>query len=204
MKCSPFLFAFIFGVFLLFSACKSDKKPSEQITVDSSPKSTVPLTPTERGWDITGATFRTLSGQLQKALAEGGVPEAIQYCNLAAYPIVDSLSKVHNAHIRRTSLKIRNPKNDPTELEQEILQKYQQLQSEGVALDVMIRERPDHNTFFFAPIRTNALCLQCHGIPGKTLSMENLATIHSFYPGDAAIGYVEGDLRGIWSIELLE
>jgi hypothetical protein len=36
---------------------------------------------------------------------------------LAAYPLVDSLSQVHKTYIRRTSLKVRNPKDAPTESE---------------------------------------------------------------------------------------
>ena len=57
------------------------------------------------------ATFSVLSGQLQKALKAGGLDSAIHYCNLAAMPLVDSLSQLHKAQIRRTSMKVRNPNN---------------------------------------------------------------------------------------------
>ncbi len=60
-----------------------------------------------KGKAIAGATFSALSGKLKSAIEEGGVANAVQYCNIAAMPLVDSLSKVHKATIRRTSSKKR-------------------------------------------------------------------------------------------------
>jgi len=45
-------------------------------------------------------------------------------------------------------------------------------------------------------------CLVCHGTIGKEMAAKTNATIKSFYPNDLAIGFQEGDLRGIWSIVL--
>lgn len=57
---------------------------------------------------------------------------------------------------------------------------------------------------FYAPIKVNAFCLQCHGELGQTLQEEDYAMIKERYPGDQALGYVNGDLRGMWSIQWTE
>ena len=75
----------------------------------------------EKGQAIAAATFAELSGKLTAAIEEKGIAGAMEYCNLVALPLVDSLSQVHNATIRRTSLKVRNLKDEPQNWEQEIL-----------------------------------------------------------------------------------
>lgn len=154
----------------------------------------------EKGKLIASATFAALSGKLQAAMAEGGVPNAVEYCNLAAYPLVDSLSKVHQADIRRTSLKVRNPENAPTEAEKAALEFYTQAMGAGQALRPQVQRSADGTVVFYAPIQINAFCLQCHGKVGETLRTEDYAVIQQLYPQDRAVGYSEGDLRGIWSI----
>lgn len=156
----------------------------------------------EKGKTIAGATFTALSSRLQAAMQEGGVANAIGYCQLNAYPLVDSLSEVHGATIRRTTLKVRNPKDAPDELERSILEQYAAQDEAGEKLGPMVQAVAGQEVIFFAPIRTNAFCLQCHGTPGQTLQEEDLSLIREHYPEDQAIGYQDGDLRGMWSIRL--
>src|SRR5690606_23801151 len=63
----------------------------------------------KQGSEIAAAVQAALFGELQRAISEEGVEEAIRYCNLKALPIVDSLSHIYKAKIKRTSLKTRNP-----------------------------------------------------------------------------------------------
>lgn len=146
------------------------------------------------------STFNVLSGQLKSAMQEGGVPNAAQYCNTVAYPLVDSLSEVYSARIRRASDKVRNPKDKPTELEQEILDTYHAQMAEGTPPKPVVRQLASGEIAFYAPIRMQELCLKCHGKLGETLKEEDYAVIKELYPEDEAIGYEAGDLRGIWSI----
>jgi hypothetical protein len=53
---------------------------------------------------------------------------------------------------------------------------------------------------FYAPILLQQKCLACHGEIGKNVTVKTDSIIKSFYPHDAATGFKEGDLRGIWSI----
>lgn len=154
----------------------------------------------DQGKAIAGATFTALSGQLKAAMQEGGVEQAIQYCNLNAAPIVDSLSKAHNAIIGRTTLRERNPQNAPTKEEKSVLEAYRSLAAAGGELKPVIKQLEGQDVAFYAPIRVNAFCLQCHGKVGETLQTEDYAVIQQHYPADKAIDYADGDLRGMWSI----
>ena len=155
----------------------------------------------EKGRLIATTTFAALSSKLQQALQQGGVKQAIAYCQLAALPLTDSLAVAHSADIRRTSLKVRNPQNAPTPAEKLILEEYGKTITARKALKPIVRKSEQGQIAFYAPIKVNAFCLQCHGELGQTLKEEDYAIIKERYPGDQALGYVDGDLRGMWSIQ---
>ena len=198
------LFLFFFSILLFFVACQSDTQQKTKPHTDEANKVLSEADRTmylQKGKTIAKKTFATLAGRLKKSLAEGGVPKAIAYCNVAAYPLVDSLSKLHHAKIRRTSLKIRNPKDAPSSLEKKVLDQYAAQAAAGQALKPMVEQIDNNTVAFYAPIKVNAFCLQCHGEIGKALTAENYQVIQKHYPNDKATGYTAGDLRGIWSIE---
>lgn len=82
----------------------------------------------------------------------------------------------------------------------EIRQAYARQDAAGDELKPMVKEMDLNTIAFYAPIRVNEFCLQCHGKLGETLSEKNYEVIKELYPEDEAIGYSAGDLRGIWSI----
>jgi hypothetical protein len=53
---------------------------------------------------------------------------------------------------------------------------------------------------YFAPIFMKGQCLKCHGSLGADINDTTYAIIKEHYPNDQAIGFEEGELRGIWSI----
>jgi hypothetical protein len=155
-----------------------------------------------QGQVIANTTFVALATRLQQAIADSGVIHAVRYCNLAAYPITDSMSRYHRALIRRTSPKFRNAANAPTAREREVLAAYLGIHLAGTPVAPMVKAAGPDSVDFFAPILTQALCLNCHGIPGKTLLPEVNMKIKALYPEDLATGFSEGDLRGMWSIRM--
>ena len=44
--------------------------------------------------------------------------------------------------------------------------------------------------------------MQCHGNPDSQIKDATLAKINQLYPADEATGYSEGELRGIWVVEM--
>ena len=188
----------LFGIFVV-AACKNTPSAdtNSSIVLDDLTRDKY----IKKGKTIAGSTFVIMVNQLQQALAKGGVPNAIQYCNLTAMPLVDSLARVNQATIRRTSLKTRNIKNTPTDFEKTQLDKYHQQKINGIPIQAEVVPIKQNRIAFFAPILVNSFCLQCHGQPGTQIKPENYQLIQQYYPEDKAVGYKNGDLRGMWSVE---
>ncbi len=152
----------------------------------------------QKGDSISMMAKAALGSQLKAAIQEGGPAYAVEFCNVAAYPILDSLPA--KASIRRASLRIRNPKDAPTDTEKEILQYYESRLSSEELLEPQVRET-GNNILYARPILLdNPLCLNCHGSPGTHIQEETMAKLDQLYPEDNAKNHALGDLRGIWSI----
>ncbi|MFT6338050.1 MAG: hypothetical protein ACJATI_004820 [Halioglobus sp.] len=149
-----------------------------------------------KGKEIASSAFLSLSGELAKAVKNGGLKNALSYCNTNAIPLTDSLSNAHNVDIKRTSLKFRNPRNKPTEREKEILNQYELAKENGQIMEAIIDNEAERKTFH-APIIVQAACIKCHGAKSN-ISMYD--SILKLYPNDLATDYTQGDLRGMWSI----
>jgi hypothetical protein len=182
---------------LLMSSCSENATSQNETTVD------IDDAYIAKGKTIAASTFSILGSNLQKAMKEGGVQNAVKYCNLAASPLVDSLMQVHQASIKRTSLKTRNPKNQPTKEERIQLEKYQKQYETGAVLKT-VSQKSNKRITFYAPIYVMELCQKCHGKIDESLKKEDFAFIRDIYPTDEATNYSAGDLRGMWSITFVD
>ena len=180
------------GLFLL-AQCTNEKKAGELTSSEESKF-------LEKGKTIAAATFKELSGKLTSAIEEKGISGAIEYCNIAAMPLVDSLSKANNATIRRTSLRTRNPKNDPNNWERGVLADFEAKSQKGEELKPVVKLIDAQTVAFAAPIKMLPLCVKCHGEIGTGIAASDCITINKLYPEDEAFGFAEGQLRGMWSI----
>ena len=157
----------------------------------------------EIGNTIAVATKSTLGKNLQKAIAEGGVQNAIAFCNLNAMPLIDSLSAGYGAEIKRVSLKARNPNDLPNDMERQLLEAYAFQWRDSIPLATNVQAMDGARYLFTKPILVdNALCLSCHGKQENGMLKETDDFIKTKYPQDKATGYNIGDLRGMWSIIL--
>ncbi|MDR8394397.1 DUF3365 domain-containing protein [Aliifodinibius sp. S!AR15-10] len=156
------------------------------------------------GQKITQAAFQTLSSNLKQAMGEGGVEHAVQFCNIEAMPLTDSLATNFGVELRRASHRPRNPDNRADSLELASINKYLEQIEQEAELKPLVYAAGDQ-AVYHAPIRiTNALCLSCHGKPGMDIQEDDLATIQKLYPNDEATGFEFGELRGIWSVNFPE
>lgn len=179
---------------------KAEQKPVKPLASEDSAKYL------ELGDDLVGETKRKISTTLLEAMEKGGVKYAAQFCNLVAYPIVDSMSKVHNAKIRRVSDKPRNPKDAMDEEEKKVfalfVEKFKQKDAE---VKPVLMQYSDGSVGYYTPIKISMpVCLKCHGEVGKDVREEDYAEIKKLYPDDKAVGYKEGDLRGMFSIRFVK
>lgn len=177
--------------FVVLISCNSKKTLQSYSQLDT--------TYISRGNAIAKLSFETLSGELQKAMQQGGIDSALHYCNLNAYPLTDSLSVVHKAAIKRMSNKARNPKNKADELATFMIKGFGNDLNEGNTLTPKLVLKDD-SVLFFKPIITQPLCLACHGTPGKEVAFSTDATIQKLYPTDKAVGYSTNQVRGVWRI----
>lgn len=157
----------------------------------------------EQGQLLAKTAFEVLSSRLQAAMEQGGPAGAIAYCQAVANPLLDSLAQARQATIRRTSLKIRNPQDAPDSLEQQALLQYANRVDRQEALAPEVKLIDGQTVAFYAPIKVQPQCLACHGEPGKTLNPVAEKALHSTYPQDQALGYRDGDWRGLWSIRFI-
>ncbi len=147
--------------------------------------------------------MQALKGELQAAMKQGGPVNAIGVCNVKAGEIADSLSKEAGWRVGRTSLKTRNPANDPDAWEKSVLEKFEQRR--GAGEDPMTLEYHDivgqngQKAFrWMKAIPTQPVCLNCHG--GANVAPDVEAKIKQLYPNDKARGYDVGDIRGAFTI----
>lgn len=153
-----------------------------------------------KGRHIVMTTKKQLGKNLKKTIKTKGTKEAVSFCSVKAYPILDSMSTVFNAHIVRVSDKNRNPKNEANAKETEYITKYQTQLDNGEELKPIVEET-EELAIFYMPIVTNDMCLQCHGSKNN-IDAEVLAEIKKHYPNDKATGYDINQIRGIWRIEM--
>lgn len=176
----------VLSVFI-FTSCGSDLSQDEKQAY------------TERGNEISQKAFKTLSSELKAQMKAGGPVRAVSFCNVNALPLTAAVSNENGVRIKRTSDKIRNGENTASERELEIIHAYKTELSAGKELKPVVEKR-GAEIAYYAPIKLQGACLNCHGVKGTHISKGVDSILALKYPMDIAFNYKEGDLRGIWSI----
>jgi hypothetical protein len=154
----------------------------------------------EQGKWIVDSTFKVLSGHLKEAIADSGIEYAIQYCNLHAMPLADSLSKKYSVDISRRTTRPRNRENFATGRDKVHIVSYALQLKKGGELTANLTQKKGRFTYY-QPILVQPMCLVCHGSPESIGPVYE--TIRQLYPDDQAIHYAAGDLRGVWRVDFL-
>ena len=151
--------------------------------------------------DFAMATQAQLGKNLMAALQRGGTQEAIPFCNIRALPLTDSMAVVAKARIQRVTNKARNPLNKANAFEVSLIEEYEERLSKKQPLQAKMSPDASNKTYYF-PIKTNAMCLQCHGKPGVEVQDATLQNLKKYYPQDNALGYGANEVRGLWKVIL--
>lgn len=159
---------------------------------------------TAKGKEIAQATFKRMAGEVEKNMKEGGVSQAAPFCNAHASDLTAEMEEKYNVSIKRTSQKLRNDANAPTDEEKLVLEQFATSNSEGKDLKSFVSLDEKGLPHFYAPILLKDKCVACHGVLGETMKHETDSIIKVLYPNDKAVGFKEGDLRGMWSITYKE
>jgi len=154
------------------------------------------------GQQIAAESFNELSGHLGAALEKGGVSHAIQFCSAEAIPVTRQLSDRFGVDIKRATHKPRNPANEATGRESDIISDWLTRMENRDEIKPMPVSSGD-SLYVYAPILiSNQLCLNCHGSVDSDIEPGNLELIRSVYEDDKAVNFEMGDLRGMWSIRM--
>ncbi|WP_351011219.1 DUF3365 domain-containing protein [Shewanella sp. S1-58-MNA-CIBAN-0166] len=147
---------------------------------------------------------QALKGQLQAAIKQGGLINAVSVCKSVAPAIAAENSK-EGWTLTRTSLRVRNSDNTPDEWELSQLQQFELVNASGqqpadkpiVASEFIVN---DGNTQFryMKAIPAQQLCLGCHG---SNIEPEVSALLSKTYPDDKAVNFALGDIRGVFSLK---
>lgn len=150
----------------------------------------------ELGLEYALGTKAVLGKNLMGAIQSKGTLAALEFCNIQAIPLTDSMSVHYHAQVKRVSDKNRNPNNAATAEELNYLEHFKKIIAKQQEPKPVVLEK-GNNVQFYYPIITNTMCLQCHG---KHISPEVRQQTLKLYPKDLAVGYDENEVRGIWSI----
>ncbi|MEN2282876.1 DUF3365 domain-containing protein [Algoriphagus sp. SE2] len=153
------------------------------------------------GDSISASAQKKLISNLQKAIEEGGIVHAIEFCNENANQLTNNLEGIL---IRRVSTKNRNPTNFPDSQESPILDAYTYNSENNLESEPNIQKIENGEVYLYtkAIIFPGGICLNCHGEPGSEISDPVLKALDELYPLDKAKGYKAGELRGMWSLRI--
>lgn len=156
------------------------------------------------GEEISKESQEQLMTALKLAIAEEGIPGAIDFCNVNALPIVREVGEKYGVSVRRASFNYRNPEDKPQQEEEKVLDAYTYNAENGIKNEPNIQKIQNGEILLFtkAIVIPDAFCLNCHGEVGKEISSKTAEKLKSLYPDDKATGHKVGDLRGMWSIGL--
>ncbi len=143
-----------------------------------------------------------MQGELKAAKEERGPGGAVNACQHLAPQVAADLKEETGWDIRRTALKVRNPKNRPRAEELLVLEAYAARADKGAPLAEMETVQTavyqgERGVHFMKAIPVQKACLGCHG---SKLAPGVAEALQKAYPEDQATGFAEGDLRGAFSL----
>lgn len=182
MKLKPILFFFVLTA--IFS-CKNNE--NQKVSYEDYKK---------RGDSLSQEAQQNLLKHLSKAIADSGVANAIQYCNINADKLTNAGAKKNsNFTIQRVTDKNRNPNNQlKTPQDKLVFEHFKTAKNDTVVYN-------NDEVIYYKPIRIMMpTCIKCHGTK-EDIAPEVSKKIKQLYPKDLAINYKQGDLRGMWKIK---
>jgi len=155
----------------------------------------VPEADVARAREALAPLKQKLLGALTQAMAEGGPERAIDVCRVEA-PAIARAVATEGVELGRTSHRLRNPANAPRPWVEPLLAEYVADPAGAAPRGVRLA---GGGIGYVEPIRTMRMCLKCHG---EDVAEAILERVRLQYPGDRAVGFREGDLRGLFWVEI--
>src|SRR5690606_19399580 len=103
----------------------------------------------EWGEEISKEAQEQLMGTLQTAIADRGIPGALEFCNVKALPILKEVGNQYGVTVRRASNAYRNPADQPNEDEKLLLEAYEYNQENGIKNEPNIQQVANGSVLLF-------------------------------------------------------
>jgi hypothetical protein len=151
---------------------------------------------------VVGDFMVLLKKELKSAMKEGGPTNAIKVCKNKAPEIAADMSQKNNWRVARTSLKLRNPQNEPDAWEVKVMNEFEKRKTAGEKIKTLeyaeiVKTDGKKQFRYMKAIPTGKVCLKCHG---ANIEPDVEAALKQNYPRDKARGFKEGDIRGAFTI----
>jgi len=195
--------SFTYGIIIcvLMISCGSRDNPTIEPTEQEIAKVK------EIAMPIAGNLMESLRQELLTAMQEGGPLKAIEICQVRALPLTSEIAENsdYKIELKRLSRKNRNPKNAPDRVDETILTQFENFLAQNQSLpNEVIHKRKGlkgDEFYFYKPIMTAPLCLNCHGDLGS-MDVALVEKLKKAYPKDKATGYKDGELRGLIRVKI--
>ena len=138
-----------------------------------------------------------LSRRVIEEMGRGGPAAAIQVCRNEAQAITAEVAGSRGIDVGRTSHRLRNRDNAPRDWVRPYVENAEgKKASEVTPLVADLGARVG----LLRPITMGRVCVACHG-PLEGIAPDVALVLRAAYPGDHAVGFAEGDLRGYFWAE---
>ncbi len=144
------------------------------------------------------ALIESLGSNLMAAIDRDGAVGAVRFCNVEAMPLRRQIEEEAGLSIKRTSWRVRNPANAPDALDQTALDHFAAATG---APQPWVQSDGGGGYLFYRPLPTGGVCLNCHGAPDQ-LAEGIPEVLRELYPDDRAVGFSEGELRGLLRVSV--
>ena len=185
------LVALLVSTSFLMISCNDTKNSEEMPLVEQYDYQAV-------GDSLSMISQQTLLSNVAREMQSGGPVHAIDFCNLNASSLMDSLSKEYKVKISRVTSQARNPSNKASESEFGILNSLKESNSKDTVVNLN-----DSHVYYKSIKLGMSTCLKCHGT-SNDIDEKTMETIQDRYPNDQATNYQIGDFRGAWKIQFTD
>jgi hypothetical protein len=144
-------------------------------------------------------------GLLLQEIEKGGFSSAVRVCSELAQEMTLQFNARTGHHVRRVSLKYRNPKNVPDAYEQRKLEEFNILNQKkelSNEYSEVVEEQGKKYLRYLKPLIVAPLCITCHGSK-ENIPQEVKNILAERYPDDRATGFLVGDVRGAITVKIL-
>jgi len=169
----------------------------------------LPAAAAEEPWVTEARTVATsvppkLLAVLTEEIAKGGPESAIEVCRDKAPQLAKAASDQTGWNVRRVSLRNRNPKAVPDAWERSALEDFDRRAAAGETPATLEKAEivgtgSEKAYRYMRALPVQPLCLNCHG-DVERMSTAVKEKLKALYPGDKAVGYAPGQIRGAMTI----